>query len=92
VTLNTRVADSVILASFTVCLALSSLLLFLTSYAIVIIAVWYMLLPVLLIATLFFGTRDFRRGLRRQAKIAALISLPVLLFVIYLLGFTRLDL
>ena len=43
------------------------------------------------VLTLVFWIRDNRKGLRRQASIAALVSLPVLVYEIWLLGFHRLD-
>ena len=89
--LNTEFADSLILASFNLILAATGFLLLITSYAIVSIAVFWCALPVSLILTLAFWIRDNRKGLRRQAKIAALVSLPVLAYEIWLLGFHRLD-
>jgi hypothetical protein len=91
VKLNTKIADSLILASFNLVLAASGFLLLTTSYAILFIAVFWCALPVSLLLTLGFWARDIRKGLRRQAKMAALVSLPVLLYEVWLLGFHRLD-
>jgi hypothetical protein len=66
-------------------------LLTLRNYAIVSIAVFWCALPVSLLLTLAFWVRDNREGLRRHARIAALVSLPVLAYEIWLLGFHRLD-
>jgi len=91
VKLNTEFADSLILTGFNLILAATGFFLLITSYAIVSIAVFWCALPVSLILTLAFWIRDNRKGLRRQAKIAALVSLPVLAYEIWLLGFHRLD-
>jgi hypothetical protein len=91
VKLNTKIADSLILASFNLILAASGFLLLITSYAILFIAVFWCALPISLLLTVAFWIRDYRKGLRRQAKIAALVSLPVLAYEIWLLGFHRLD-
>ena len=92
VKLTTKVADSLILAVFNVVLVASGFLLLTTSYAILFIAVLWGALPFSLLFTLGFWVRDIRGAFRRQAKIALLVSLPVLLFEIWLLGFHKLDL
>lgn len=89
--LNT-IADSLILAIFNLVLVASGFLLLTTSYAILFIAVIWCALPISLLLTIGFSVRDIRRGLRRQAYIALLVSLPVLSYEIWLLGFHRLDL
>ena len=89
--LTTEIADSLILAGFNLVLAATGFLLLITSYAIVSIAVFWCALPVSLLLTLAFWIRDNRKGVGRQAKIAALVSLPVLAYEIWLLGFHRLD-
>jgi hypothetical protein len=89
---NTKIADSLVLASFNLVLAASGFLLLTTSYAILFIAVFWCALPVSLLLTLGFWVRDIGKGLRKQAMIAALVALPVLLYEIWLLGFHRLDL
>ena len=89
--LNTKIADSLILASFNLVLAAVGFLLLRTSYAILFIAVFWCVLPASLLLTVAFWVRDIGKGLRRQAIIAALVSLPVLLYEVWLLGFHRLD-
>ena len=91
VKLSTEIADSLILASFNLILAAAGFLLLITSYAIVSIAVFWCAVPVSLLLTLAFWIRDNRKGLRKQARTAALVSLPVLAYEIWLLGFVRLD-
>jgi uncharacterized membrane protein len=91
VQLNTKVADSLILASFNLVLTGSGLLLLATSYAVLFIWVFWCALPVSLVLTIGFWVRDIRKGFRKQARIAALLSLPVFAYVIWLLGFHRLD-
>lgn len=91
VKVNSQIADSLILASFNLILVATGFLLLITSYAIVSIAVFWCALPVSLLLTIAFWVRDNRKGLRRQARIAALVSLPVLAYEIWLLGFHRLD-
>ncbi|HVO64464.1 MAG TPA: hypothetical protein VMT53_26325 [Terriglobales bacterium] len=88
---NTSVADSVVLACLSFGIAGVGFLLVLTSYAILSVALWYGVLPVLLVLTLFFWFRDLRRKLYREAKIAGAILLPVLLYELWLFAFTRLD-
>jgi hypothetical protein len=92
VKLSTKIADSLILAVLNVVLVASGFLVLTTSYAILFIAVFWCALPFSLLFTLGFWVRDIRGAFRRQAKIALLISLPVLLFEIWLLGFHKLDL
>jgi hypothetical protein len=91
VNLNNEIADSLILASFNLILVATGFLLLITSYAIVSIAVFWCAIPVSLLLTLAFWIRDSRKGLRTQARIAVLVSLPVLVYEIWLLGFHRLD-
>jgi hypothetical protein len=55
VKLNTRVADSLILATFNLCLALTGFALLPTSYSAWLLTVCWVLLPPLLVITLFFG-------------------------------------
>jgi len=91
VKLNTRLADSLILASFNLALAASGFLLLATSYAILFIWVFWCAIPISLLLTAGFWVRDMRNGFRRQAKIAATLSLPVCAYVVWLLVFHRLD-
>jgi hypothetical protein len=91
VQLNTKVADSLILAIFNLCLALSEIALLRSSHSAWIIAVCWVLLPLLVIATLFFWARDLSRpNIRKQALAAFLISLPV--FALEIWFFTHLNL
>jgi hypothetical protein len=85
------VADSVILAGFNLILVASGLVLLTTSYAILFIAVFWCALPISLLLTFGFWIRDIRKGLRKQAKIAALLLLPLVAYEVWLLGFNRLD-
>jgi hypothetical protein len=79
VKLNSRVSDSLILATFNLCVALSGFLVLHTSYSAWIIAVCWVLLPPLLVVTLFFWGRDLvKAGTRKQAIAALLVSIPVL--------------
>jgi hypothetical protein len=91
VQLNTKVADSLILAIFNLCLALSAIAVLRSSHSAWIIAVCWVLLPLLVIATLFFWARDLSRpNIRKQALAAFLISLPV--FALEIWFFTHLNL
>jgi hypothetical protein len=86
------VADSVILAGFNLILLVAlGLVLLTTSYAILFIAVFWCALPISLLLTFGFWIRDIRKGLRKQAKIAALLLLPLVAYEVWLLGFNRLD-
>jgi hypothetical protein len=79
VKLNSRVADSLILATFNLCLALSGVLLLRTSYSAWLTAVCWVLLPPLLLITLFFWGRDLAKATtRKQAIVALFLSLPLL--------------
>jgi hypothetical protein len=87
VQLNTKAADSSILAIFNLCLALSGLALLRSSYSAWLIAVCWVLLPPLLLATLFFWAGDVTKsGIRKQAFIALLISLPGLAVEVWFFG------
>jgi hypothetical protein len=91
VQLNTKVADSLILAIFNLSLALSAIAVLRSSHSAWIIAVCWVLLPLLVIATLFFWARDLSRpNIRKQALAAFLISLPV--FALEIWFFTHLNL
>jgi hypothetical protein len=84
VKLNSRVADSLILATFNLCLALSGFLLLYTSYSAWLIIVCWVLLPPLLIITLFFWARDLVKvSTRKQAIAAILVSIPALALVVW---------
>jgi hypothetical protein len=91
VQLNRKLADSLILATFNLCLALSGFALLRSSHSAWLIAVCWVLLPPLVIATLFFWARDLSRpNIRKQALAAFLISLPV--FALEIWFFTHLKL
>ena len=81
--LNTRVADSLILAAFNLCLSLSGLLLLRTSWSAWIVAVCWVLLPPLLVITLFFWGRDLKKASRKQTIAALLLLIPVLALEIW---------
>src|SRR2546426_6980247 len=84
VKLNTRVADSLILATFNLCLSLSGFLLLATSFSAWLIAVCWVLLPALLVITLFFWGRDlWREATRRQAILSLLVSMPVVVLEVW---------
>jgi len=84
VKLNSRVADSLILAAFNLCLAFSGFLLLNTSYSAWLTAVCWVLLPPLLVITLFFWGRDLRApNVRKQAILALLVSIPVLVLEVW---------
>jgi len=84
VQLNTKVADSLILAIFNLCLALSAIALLRSSRSAWIIPVCWILLPPLLVATVFFWKRDLSKPeIRKQAFAAFLISVPVLTLEIW---------
>ena len=91
VTLNADTADSLVLACFNICLAVSGFILQATSYAILCVAVFYCALPVGLLFTAGFSIRDVAKGRRRGVTIAVLLSLPLLIFEIWLMHSTRLD-
>jgi hypothetical protein len=90
VKLNAKIADSLILASSNLCLAAAGFILANTSYAILCVAVFWGVLPFSLLMTIGFWVRDIGGVFRRQAKVAAVISVPVLLFEIWL-GFHHLN-
>jgi hypothetical protein len=76
---NSRVADSLLLSTFNLCLALSGFLVLHTSYSAWLTAVCWVLLPPLLIITLFFWGRDLRKPTtRKQAIVTLVLSLPLL--------------
>ena len=83
VKLNTRVADSLILATFNLSLSVSGFLLLYTSHSAWLLVVCWVLLPPLLVITLFFWARDLRKTTRRQAIVALLLSMPVLVLEIW---------
>jgi len=78
------VSDSLILASFNFCLALSGFLLLHTSYSAWLTVVCWVLLSPLLVTTLLFWGRDLRKPTdRRQAIVALLVSVPVLVLEVW---------
>jgi hypothetical protein len=84
VNLNSRVSDSLILATFNLCIAFSGFLLLHTSHSDWLIVVCWVLLPPLLVITLFFWARDLRRPTaRRQAIVALLLSMPPLVLEVW---------
>ncbi len=86
------IADSIVWAGFNILLAVAGFVLLMTPWAILSIAVFWCALPMGLFLSLGFLVRDLRKKeLCRQAKVAALISLPLIVYEIWLLGFTRLD-
>jgi hypothetical protein len=85
-----NIADSLVLASFNLLLAAVGFLLLTTSYAILFIAVFWCALPIGLFLNLGFWIRDLgNKGLRRQANVAALLSLPLIVYDTWLLGWNR---
>jgi RsiW-degrading membrane proteinase PrsW (M82 family) len=79
VKLNTRLADSLILAIVNLCLCLSGFLFRYTSHSEWLIAVCWVLLPPLLVITLFFWGRDLAKATtRKQAIVALFLSMPLL--------------
>jgi RsiW-degrading membrane proteinase PrsW (M82 family) len=87
VQLNTKVADSLILAIFNLCLALSGIDLLRSSHSAWIIDVCWILLPPLFVVTVFFWKRDLSKPeMRKQAFAAFLISAPVLTLEIWFIA------
>ena len=79
VKLNTKIADSLILATASMCLCLSGFLLRYTSHSDWLVAVCWVLLPPLLVPTLFFWGRDMAKPkTRKQAILAFALIVPLL--------------
>jgi uncharacterized membrane protein len=84
VKVNFRLADSLILAVFSLCLAFSGSVLLDSSHSAWLIVICWVLLPPLLVTTLFFWMRDVRNPTaRRQAIVALLLSIPVLVLEVW---------
>ncbi len=84
VKVNPRLADSLILAAFNLCLAFSGFLLLHTPYSVWLTVVCWVLLPPLLVITLFFWGRDLRKSTAQgQAIVALLASIPVLVLEVW---------
>jgi RsiW-degrading membrane proteinase PrsW (M82 family) len=84
VNVNLRFADSLILAGFNLFVAFSGFILLHTSYSAWLTIVCWILLPPLLVTTLLFWGRDLRKPTaRRQAIVAFLLSVPVLVLEVW---------
>ncbi len=72
------------LATFNLCLSLSGFLLLYTSHSDWLLVVCWVLLPPLLVMTLFFWGRDFRKPTtRKQAFLSLIVSAPVLVLEVW---------